>query len=93
VPEATALVAGAVCEAARDGRRLAEAIEAGRSLHTAGDVLPGVVRAVPEVRVEAVFDIPPAGAVPLGRLHFLSPARKCAKGSGRYLPRRALRKV
>jgi urease subunit gamma/beta len=56
VPEATALVADAVCEAARDGKRLAEAIQAGRSALTTDDVLPGVVRAVPEVRVEAVFD-------------------------------------
>jgi urease subunit gamma/beta len=31
VVEATALVADAVCEAARDGGRLADAIEAGRS--------------------------------------------------------------
>ena len=56
VVEATALVADAVCEAARDGERLAEAIEAGRSVLTERDLLPGVVRAVPEVRVEAVFD-------------------------------------
>jgi urease subunit gamma/beta len=56
VVEATALVADAVCEAARDGGRLADAIEAGRSVLTEPDVLPGVVRAVPEVRVEAVFD-------------------------------------
>ena len=56
VPEATALVADTVCEAARDGKRLAEAIEAGRSALTTDDVLPGVVRAVPEVRVEAVFE-------------------------------------
>jgi urease subunit gamma/beta len=56
VVEATALVADAVCEAARDGKRLAEAIEAGRSVLGIDDVLPGVVRAVPEVRVEAVFD-------------------------------------
>jgi urease subunit gamma/beta len=56
VTEATALVADAVCEAARDGKRLAEAIEAGRSALTTDDVLPGVVRAVPEVRVEAIFD-------------------------------------
>jgi urease subunit gamma/beta len=56
VPEATALVADAVCEAARDGRRLAEAVEEGRSVLGVPDVLPGVVRAVPEVRVEAVFD-------------------------------------
>jgi urease subunit gamma/beta len=56
VVEATALVADAVCEAARDGQRLAEAIEAGRRVLTPEDLLPGVVRAVPEVRVEAVFD-------------------------------------
>jgi len=56
IPEATALVADTVCEAARDGLRLAEAVEAGRSVLGASDVLPGVVRAVPEVRVEAVFD-------------------------------------
>jgi len=56
VPEATALVADAVCEAARDGKRLAEAVEAARSVLTTDDVLPGVVRAVPEVRVEAVFE-------------------------------------
>jgi urease subunit gamma/beta len=56
VTEAAALVADAVCEAARDGKRLTEAIEAGRSVLTADDVLPGVVRAVPDVRVEAIFD-------------------------------------
>jgi urease subunit gamma/beta len=56
VVEATALVADAVCEAARDGGRLADAIEAGRSVLTEHDLLPGVIRAVPEVRVEATFD-------------------------------------
>jgi urease subunit gamma/beta len=56
VVEATALVADAVCEAARDGKRLAEAVEAARSVLNEREVLPGVVRAVPEVRVEAVFD-------------------------------------
>jgi urease subunit gamma/beta len=56
IVEATALVADAVCEAARDGQRLAEAIEAGRDVLGIDDLLPGVVRAVPEVRVEAVFD-------------------------------------
>ena len=56
VVEATALVADAVCEAARDGRRLAEAVDLARSVLNERDLLPGVVRAVPEVRVEAVFD-------------------------------------
>ncbi|MEU1895441.1 urease subunit gamma [Streptomyces pristinaespiralis] len=56
VPEATALVADTVCEAARDGRRLAEAIEAARSVLGPDDVLPGVADVVTEVHVEAVFD-------------------------------------
>nr|BFE80719.1 hypothetical protein GCM10020093_033200 [Planobispora longispora] len=56
VPEATALIADAVCEAARDGARLAEAIEAGRAVLGPGDVLPGVADIVTEVMVEAVFD-------------------------------------
>ncbi|MEV6765880.1 urease subunit gamma [Streptomyces sp. NPDC051105] len=56
VPEATALIADTVCEAARDGRRLAEAVEAARSVLGPADVLPGVSDIVTEVHVEAVFD-------------------------------------
>ncbi|OII62779.1 urease subunit gamma [Streptomyces sp. CC53] len=56
VPEATALIADTVCEAARDGRRLAEAIHAARSVLGPDDVLPGVADVVTEVHVEAVFD-------------------------------------
>ncbi|WP_299533740.1 urease subunit gamma [uncultured Streptomyces sp.] len=56
VPEATALIADTVCEAARDGRRLAEAIEAARTVLGPEDVLPGVADIVTEVHVEAVFD-------------------------------------
>ncbi len=56
VPEATALIADTVCEAARDGARLMEAAHAGASVLTEGDVLPGVPDIVREVKVEAVFD-------------------------------------
>ncbi|MGP3981094.1 urease subunit gamma [Streptomyces sp. KR80] len=56
VPEATALIADTVCEAARDGRRLAEAIDAARGVLGPDDVLPGVADVVTEVHVEAVFD-------------------------------------
>jgi urease subunit gamma/beta len=56
VPEATALVAEAVCEAARDGARLADAMAAGRAVLGADDVLPGVADLVRQVSVEAVFD-------------------------------------
>ncbi|MFD0415049.1 urease subunit gamma [Streptomyces sp. NPDC127108] len=56
VPEATALIADTVCEAARDGLRLAAAIERGRGVLGPDDVLPGVADVVTELQVEAVFD-------------------------------------
>jgi urease subunit gamma/beta len=56
VPEAIAVVADAVAEAARDGARLAEAVERGRAALGPGEVLPGVADVVREVKVEAVFD-------------------------------------
>ncbi|MFI6472770.1 urease subunit gamma [Streptomyces sp. NPDC050516] len=56
VPEATALIADTVCEAARDGARLAEAVAAARMVLGPGDVLPGVPDVVTEIHVEAVFD-------------------------------------
>ncbi|MFJ4331793.1 urease subunit gamma [Streptomyces sp. NPDC088935] len=56
VPEATALIADTVCEAARDGARLAEAVERAQSVLGPDDVLPGVADVVTEVHVEAVFD-------------------------------------
>ena len=56
VPEATALIADTAAEAARDGLRLAEAIELGRSVLSPDDVLDGVVDIVGEVRIEANFD-------------------------------------
>lgn len=56
VPEATAVIADAVCEAARDGARLADALAAGRAALRPDQVLPGVAGVIDEVAVEAVFD-------------------------------------
>ncbi|MFE5710092.1 urease subunit gamma [Streptomyces sp. NPDC056501] len=56
VPEATALIADTVCEAARDGLRLAEALDRGRGVLGPDDVLPGVTDVVTEIQVEAVFE-------------------------------------
>ncbi len=56
VPETIALVASTVIEAARDGLRLHEAVERGRTAVGPDEVLPGVADIVTEVRVEAVFD-------------------------------------
>ncbi len=56
IPEATALIADALIEAARDGARLEDAVAAARSAISADQVMPGVVEALGVVRVEAVFD-------------------------------------
>jgi urease subunit gamma/beta len=72
VPEATALIADTVCEAARDGARLAEAIAAGRSVLGPDDVLAGVAEVVGTVEVEAVFDDGTRLVVvpdPIGQIH------------------------
>lgn len=55
-PEATALIADAICEWARDGLDLPTVRQRGASLLTVDDVLPGVAEVVTEVRVEARFD-------------------------------------
>jgi urease subunit gamma/beta len=55
-PEATAIIADAVSEAARDGARLAVALERGRTVLRPDDVLPGVPDLVRQVQVEALFD-------------------------------------
>jgi len=56
VPETVAVVADTALEAARDGLRLAEAVQRAREALGPDDVLPGVADVVREVRVEAVFD-------------------------------------
>ncbi|WP_088288226.1 urease subunit beta [Kineosporia sp. A_224] len=55
VPEATAVVADAVCEAARRGARHVEAVAEGRAVLTGSQVLPEVPYVVRAVSVEAVF--------------------------------------
>ena len=53
--EATAVVADAVCEAARDGCSYAEAVARGHAVLGPDDVLDDVPRLVPRVEVEALF--------------------------------------
>jgi urease subunit gamma/beta len=54
-PESVAVLTDWVLEAARDGRRVAELMEAGRHVLTTDDVLPGVDALLPEIQVEATF--------------------------------------
>ena len=78
VPEATAIIADAVCEAARDGARLADARAAGEAALRPDQVLPGVAAIVTEVAVEAVFD---DGTRLVVVTHPLGPAGQDAPGS------------
>ena len=54
-PEAVALLSCWVIEAARDGRSVADLMEAGRQVLTRDDVMEGVPELVDEVQVEATF--------------------------------------
>jgi urease subunit gamma len=54
-PEAVAIHTSFVLEGARDGRRVADLMDAGRRVLTRGDVMDGVAELVDEVQVEATF--------------------------------------
>ena len=54
-PEAVALISDFVVEGARDGRTVAELMDAGRRVLTRDDVLDGVPEMLAEVQVEATF--------------------------------------
>jgi urease subunit gamma/beta len=53
--EATAIIADAVCEAARDGRRYDEVVAGAYAVLGEEDVLDGVRALVPRIEVEALF--------------------------------------
>ena len=54
-PEAVAVLTSFVLEGARDGRSVADLMEAGRHVLTRADVMDGVAEMIPEVQVEATF--------------------------------------
>jgi urease subunit gamma len=54
-PEAVALLSCWVLEAARDGRTVAELMDAGRSVLRREDLMDGVAEMLDEVQVEATF--------------------------------------
>ncbi len=55
LPEATAIISDHVLEGARDGVRVAELMQTGRTVLSRDDVLPGVPEILQEVQVEATF--------------------------------------
>ncbi len=54
-PEAVALITDFVVEGARDGRTVAELMEAGAHVITREQVMPGVSEMIHDVQVEATF--------------------------------------
>ncbi len=54
-PEAIALITAAVVEGARDGRSVADMMEAGAHVVTRAQCMPGVPEMIHDVQVEATF--------------------------------------
>jgi|SRR3569833_127583 urease subunit gamma len=54
-PEAIALITDFVVEGARDGRSVADLMEAGAHVVTRGQVMEGIAEMIPDVQVEATF--------------------------------------
>ena len=54
-PEAVALITDFVVEGARDGRSVAELMQAGGHVLTREQVMEGIAEMIPDVQVEATF--------------------------------------
>jgi urease subunit gamma len=54
-PESMAVITSYVMEGARDGRSVADLMDAGRSVLSRDDVMDGVPEMIAEVQVEATF--------------------------------------
>jgi urease subunit gamma len=54
-PESVAILSSWVFEAARDGRTVADLMDAGRHVLTRDDVMEGIAEMIDEVQVEATF--------------------------------------
>jgi len=54
-PEAVALITDFILEGARDGRTVAELMEAGAHVLTRNDVMEGIAEMIHDIQVEATF--------------------------------------
>lgn len=55
LPEATAVVAAAMQEMARDGKSVAEIMSEGKKVLSKKDVMEGVAESITEIQIEATF--------------------------------------
>jgi urease subunit gamma len=54
-PEAIALISDFIMEGARDGRTVAELMQAGAKVVTRAQVMPGIAEMIHDIQVEATF--------------------------------------
>jgi urease subunit gamma len=54
-PESVALISDFILEGARDGRTVADLMEAGAHVLTRAQVMDGIAEMIPEIQVEATF--------------------------------------
>ena len=54
-PESVALITDFIVEGARDGKTVAELMEAGAHVLTRNQVMKGIAEMIPEIQVEATF--------------------------------------
>ena len=54
-PEAIAIISDFIVEGARDGRAVAELMQAGAQVLTRAQVMPGIAEMIPDIQVEATF--------------------------------------
>jgi urease subunit gamma len=54
-PEAIAILSDFIVEGARDGRTVADLMQAGAQVLTRGQVMPGIAEMIHDIQVEATF--------------------------------------
>ena len=54
-PEAIAIISDFIVEGARDGRTVADLMQAGAQVVTRAQVMPGIAEMIPDIQVEATF--------------------------------------